>query len=80
MRNSPPHQSKWEKASVTLSESNLPKLPKRTNEIIAMGVYSPSEHSLFFYHRGYKTIGETNTLKYKETKDEFVCFSCWKKN
>ncbi len=38
---------------------------------IGMEVYSPSQHAIDFYiNRGYKIIGETNTLKYTEIKME----------
>lgn len=38
---------------------------------VAMEVYSPSKYAISFYeHRGYETVGVTDTLKYKEVKME----------
>jgi len=38
---------------------------------VAMEVYEPSQHALAFYeHRGYKAVGMTETLKYKEVRME----------
>lgn len=38
---------------------------------VVMEVYEPSQHALFFYeHKGYKVVGMTDTLKYKEVRME----------
>lgn len=38
---------------------------------VCMDVYTPSQHALEFYkNRGYRVVGETNTLKYSEVKME----------
>lgn len=38
---------------------------------VVMEVYEPSKHAISFYeHRGYRTVGTTETLKYKEIKME----------
>lgn len=38
---------------------------------VAMEVYEPSQHAISFYeHKGYKKVGTTDTLKYKEIKME----------
>jgi ribosomal protein S18 acetylase RimI-like enzyme len=40
---------------------------------VSMEVYTNSEHAIKFYEqRGYKIIGETNTLKYTEVKMEKI--------
>ena len=38
---------------------------------VTMEVYEPSQHAISFYeHKGYKVVGVTDTLKYKEVKME----------
>ena len=38
---------------------------------VVMEVYEPSQHALSFYeHKGYKAVGMTDTLKYKEVRME----------
>ena len=38
---------------------------------VVMEVYEPSKHAISFYeHKGYTTVGMTNTLKYTEVKME----------
>lgn len=38
---------------------------------VVMEVYEPSQHALSFYeHKGYKAVGMTDTLKYKEIRME----------
>ena len=38
---------------------------------IVMEVYEPSQHAISFYeHKGYKAVGMTDTLKYKEIRME----------
>ena len=53
----------FQKLATAPSESGLQK--------VAMEVYEASKHAIAFYeHRGYRSAGVTNTLKYREIKME----------
>lgn len=56
----------------SLCMKKIEEMAKKTgcNKVI-MEVYEPSQHAISFYeHKGYKRVGITDTLKYKEIKME----------
>ena len=72
----------FEKLGTTPTESGkgvgsycMTKIEDRAKEAgcnkVVMEVYEPSRHAISFYeHKGYKRVGMTDTLKYKEIKME----------
>lgn len=56
----------------SLCMAKIEELAKKAGcKKVVMEVYEPSQHAISFYeHKGYITVGTTDTMKYKEVKME----------